>query len=74
MVLDFMFNVVEISEIRTSAASINNGSWRIMEKMGFNYIGDKQSTYFDENGILISKMYVGNRELFLNRTKKSVTK
>ena len=66
-VLDFMFNEVEISEIHTSAASINPASWRIMEKMGFKYVGDKKSSYFNESGILLSKMYEVNKELFINR-------
>ena len=32
-VLDFMFNEVEITDIQTSAAEINPGSWRVMEKL-----------------------------------------
>ena len=35
VVLDFMFNEVEITDIKTSAAEINLGSWKIMEKFGF---------------------------------------
>lgn len=34
-VLDFMFNEVEITEIRTGAAVLNPASWRLMEKLGF---------------------------------------
>ena len=48
-ILDFMFNEVEIEKILTSAAIINPGSWRIMEKLGFTYSGNKSSTYLDEN-------------------------
>ncbi len=48
-ILDFMFNEVEIEKILTSAAIINSGSWRIMEKLGFTYFGNKPSTYLDEN-------------------------
>ena len=65
--LNFMFNEVEITEIKTSAAEINPGSWRIMEKLGFKYIGAKQSTYFKDNEILTVKEYFGNKESFLNR-------
>lgn len=48
-ILDFMFSEVEIEKILTSAAIINPGSWRIMEKLGFTYSGNKSSTYLDEN-------------------------
>ena len=65
--INFMFNEVEITEIKTSAAEINSGSWKIMEKLGFKYVGTKQSTYFKDNEILIVKEYYGNKELFLNR-------
>lgn len=48
-ILDFMFSEVEIEKILTSAAIINPGSWKIMEKLGFTYSGNKSSTYLDEN-------------------------
>ena len=48
-ILDFMFNEVEIEKILTSAAIINPGSWRKMEKLGFTYSGNKCSTYLEEN-------------------------
>ena len=67
-VLRFMFEEVGIDQIITSAAIVNQGSWRIMEKLGFEKTGEKQSTYFDdENNILQSYCYVCNKELFLNR-------
>ena len=66
-VLDFMFNEVKITDIKTSAAEINLGSWKIMEKLRFKYVGKKKSTYFKDNEILISKEYFCNRELYLNR-------
>ena len=66
-VLDFMYNEVEISDIKTSAAEINPASWRIMEKLGFEFVGTKKSTYYKDDEILISKEYHGNKELFLNR-------
>ena len=62
-----MFNEVEITEIKTSAAEINPGSWKIMEKLGFKFVGKKKSTYFKEDEMLISKEYYCNRELFLNK-------
>ena len=67
-VLMFMFEEVGIDQIITSAAIVNQGSWRIMEKLGFEKIVEKQSTYFDdENNILQSYCYICNKELFLNR-------
>lgn len=66
-VLRFMFEEVEIDKIITSAAIVNQGSWRVMEKLGFEKIGEKQSTYFDDNNILQSYCYVCDKELFLNK-------
>lgn len=34
-VLDYMFTDVEIEEIETSAACVNPGSWKLMEKLDF---------------------------------------
>lgn len=62
--LDFMFNEVLITEIKTSAAEINPASWKIMEKLGFKYIGTKQGTYFKDDKILTLKEYYVNKELF----------
>lgn len=63
--LNFMFSEVEISNIQTSAAEINPGSWKIMEKLGFEYIGNKKSTYFKDNEILECKEYYCTKNLFL---------
>ena len=65
--LDYMFNEVEITDIITSAAEINPGSWKIMEKLGFSFVRRKQSTYFKDNEILMSKEYHCSRESYLNR-------
>lgn len=67
-VLKFMFDEVEIEQIITSAAIVNPGSWRIMEKLGFERTGEKQSTYFDDDGnILMCYCYSCNRKMFLNK-------
>jgi RimJ/RimL family protein N-acetyltransferase len=67
-VLNFMFNDVGIKEIHTSAAIINLGSWKIMEKLGFIRTGEKNFTYFDDNGnILKNYCYFCNKELFDNK-------
>ncbi len=73
-VLDFMFNEVEITDIKTSAAEINLGSWKIMEKLGFKFVGINQSSYFKDNEILPSKKYYCNKGLFLNRPNINKTK
>lgn len=63
-----MFEEVEIEKIITSAAIINEGSWKIMEKLGFEKIVEKLSTYFDENGnILKFYCYSIDREKFINK-------
>lgn len=63
-----MFDEIEISKIITSAAIINRGSWKLMEKLGFVRTGEKTSTYFDENGnILTCYTYECDKEKFINR-------
>lgn len=70
-VLDYMFKEVEIKKIITSAAAINPASWKIMEGLGFNYIGNKKSTYFDENNnILECRCYSITREEYLSFNNK----
>ena len=56
-ILDFMFNEVEIEKIITSAATINKGSWKLMEKLGFKYLENKYSTYLDENNMITECRY-----------------
>jgi RimJ/RimL family protein N-acetyltransferase len=74
-VLRFMFEEVEIEKIITSAAIANPGSWKIMEKLGFERIGEKASTYFDnEDNILSCYCYRGNKELFLSKYNSIVAK
>lgn len=69
-VLNFMFKEVEITKIITSAAINNPGSWRIMEKLGFERTGEKQSTYFDNNdNILMSYCYTVDKEKIFNISK-----
>lgn len=68
-VLDFMFNEVEVEKIITSAAIVNPASWRIMERLGFVRIGEKISTYFDDDrNILGSYCYECDKEKFNNRS------
>lgn len=69
-VLTFMFEEVDITDIYTSAAEVNSGSWRIMEKLGFELVGYHQSTYFKDNEILVSRDYHGTKKFFFNKMKK----
>ena len=72
-ILDYMFNEVCIDKIITSAATINPGSWKIMEKLGFEFIGTKTSTYLDaDNNILELSCYSVTREKYLKEGKKLV--
>ncbi len=67
-ILDFMFNEVGIEEIITSAAVANPGSWRIMEKLGFERTGIHKGTYFDENNkILDNYDYYVNKKMILKK-------
>ena len=65
-ILDYMFLEVQIEKIITSAACINIGSWKIMEKLGFERIGKKRTTYLDDNNnILNSYCYEITRTKYL---------
>lgn len=71
-ILDFMFKEVEIDKILTSAAIINKGSWRIMEKLGFTYNGIKESSYLDENNNIVeSCCYSVTKEEYLKYNQES---
>lgn len=68
-ILDYMFNNVGIERIETSAAAINPASWKIMEKLGFTYTGNKISTYLDDNNNIIEcKCYSVTKEEY-NKNK-----
>lgn len=68
--LDFMFNEVGIEKIKTSAAEINAGSWGIMKKLGFQFVGTKKSTYYKDDEILTALEYHGDKDLFFNRNSE----
>ena len=68
-ILDFMFYEIEIDKIITSAAIINQGSWRIMEKLGFKRTNTKPSTYLDDdNNIVMCYCYEITREEYKKKT------
>lgn len=65
-ILDFMFNVVLIDEIRTEANIINPASWKLMEKLGFKRIGESLSSHYDEVGNqLMQYDYLLTKDMYL---------
>lgn len=70
-VLRFMFEEVEIEKIITSASTVNDGSWKLMEKLGFIRYDEKPFTYYDkDDNILTSYCYYIDREKYLDKGKK----
>lgn len=49
-IIEFMFNVVEIDSIITEANVVNCGSWKLMEKLGFERTGESVSNHIDDEG------------------------
>ena len=49
-IIEFMFNVVEIDSIVTEANVVNCGSWKLMEKLGFERTGESVSNHIDDEG------------------------
>lgn len=69
-ILDYMFFEVEIEIIKTPAAKINPSSWKLMEKLGFERTGEKNSHFLDANGkYLKSYTYEITREEYLTHIK-----
>lgn len=63
--LDYMFNEVEIEQIITSAAIINEASWKLMEKLGFARTGESITNYYDDNdNILNAYCYKLTRKMY----------
>ncbi len=67
-VLKFMFNEVNIERIETEAVTVNEPSWRLMEKLGFTRTGTIKASYkdMDENDIY-KYTYLLTKEKFLER-------
>jgi len=74
--IDYLFNEVEIKEIRTSAAICNPPSWKLMEKLGL--IRDLNKTYFNQYTFIdedIECYFYGiTKEQYLNFNKKNIRK
>ena len=66
--INYMFNVCDIDEIRTEAAIQNPASWKIMEKLGFirsNETKLVEYTYVDEP--VEDYQYYLTKKIFLNK-------
>lgn len=60
-----MFTKIEITTIKTSAVISNIASWKLMEKLGFIKIGEKNSEFSDEEGnILPAYIYEITKEKY----------
>lgn len=67
-VLKFMFNEVNIERIETEAVTVNEPSWRLMEKLGFERNGTIKASYKDMDESDIYKYtYFLTKEMFLER-------
>ena len=73
-VLDYMFNEVEITAIKTGAAILNKGSWRIMEKLGFirNLNGDHEYQYPFVPYPVMCCSYDITKEQYLEKNKQKI--
>ncbi len=49
-IIEFMFEVVEIERIETEANIVNPSSWKLMEKLGFERVGESVSSHIDDEG------------------------
>lgn len=69
-VLKFMFEKVNICKIITTVATANKSSIRILEKLGFERTGIKESTYYDDYGnILKCYFYTIDKNMFMKNTQ-----
>ena len=66
--IKYMFEEVEILEIKTGAAIENPASWKIMEKLGFERTNDTkmiQYTYLNE--LTEDYQYCFTRDMYFNK-------
>ena len=52
-------------------AIINEGSWKLMEKLGFKRTGTKKTTYYNDDKIIDWYCYYIDKEMY-NKNKKEV--
>lgn len=71
-ILDYMFNVVEIESIDTSAAIVNESSWKLMEKLGFirNIDENTWHKYTFVNKPIECYSYHIDKKLFINKSQE----
>ena len=68
-VLNYMFSETNLEKIITSAAIINEGSWKIMEKLGFKRTGTKKTTYYNGEEIIDGYCYYIDKDMYNNKNK-----
>ena len=74
-VLDFMFSKVEIERVETSAITVNEPSWRLMEKLGFVRTGTMKASYKDMNeNDLYKYIYILTKEAFYKKVRSNGNK
>lgn len=68
VMIDYMFNEVEINSIFSGAVKDNLASCKIFEKLGFNKIGEviEESPYTFYDGILTFSKYRLTKEYYFN--------
>ena len=67
-VLKFMFNEVNIEKIETEAVTVNEPSWRLMEKLGFERNSTIKASYKDmDDNDIYKYTYFLTKQMFLNR-------
>jgi len=67
--LDYMFNEVGIEKIITGCADINESSWKILEKFGFEFIGERPFEYLEGDRFLNLREYYCTKELLKKKVR-----
>jgi len=69
-ILDFAFNKLDLNRIESCGAKDNPGTWKVMEKIGLKYEGErKDAMFYYYGGIQTLVMYGLTKEEYLNENK-----
>lgn len=71
-ILKFMFEDVKINGIETGAAVNNDASWKLMEKLGFEYTNENSYFYYPYGGMQELVNYSFTREMYLEHSKQYI--
>ncbi len=75
LMIDYMFKEVGIEKIETSAAIVNQSSWKIMEKLGFSKINKTKMVNYTLLGEDVEcYCYEMTRDKYLCEIKRKVKK